>query len=298
MTLFQGLSAFPITPSAPDGKVLTDDLRALVRRLVDAGVDSVGLLGSTGTSPYLDRDQRAAAVRAGVEEAAGRVPVMVGIGALSTQEVLRLAHDAQEAGADAVLLAPISYVPLTEQEVYTHYETVAGALDIPLCVYNNPAYTHFTFSSKLIARLSEVPRIAAVKNPAPAGDAAVKTHLAGLRAQVTAGFSCGYAIDWLCAEAMLAGADAWYSVLSGLFPDVVVPIARAARAGDHATAREHHARLQPLWELLLELGSLRVVYAAANQLGITTAQPPLPLLPLAEADRQRVARTVETLGLA
>ena len=297
MTLFQGLAAFPITPANDNGRLDTEGLRTLIRRLADADVDSIGLLGSTGTYLYLDRTQRRAAVECAVEESAGRVPVMAGIGAVTTHEVLRLAADAQQAGAEGVLLAPVDYIPLSDREVLTHYETVASALDVPLCIYNNPYYTRFSFSTELTARLSEVPGITAVKNPAPAGDTAVRLHLAALRARAADGFSCGYAVDWLATEALLAGGDAWYSVLGGLFPEVCLAITRAAQKGDHATARAQHTTLQPLWELFVEFGSLRVMYAAVNHLGISAAQPPRPLLPLPETDRQRVVRALEALEL-
>lgn len=84
MTIFTGLSAFPPTPADEEGVVDTEALGALVDRLAVAGVDSVSVLGSTGTYAYLDRDQRNRAVTAAVEAAAGRVPVVAGVGALRT----------------------------------------------------------------------------------------------------------------------------------------------------------------------------------------------------------------------
>ncbi|MDH6128681.1 hypothetical protein P3T39_005666 [Kitasatospora sp. GP82] len=130
MALFHGLSAFPITPTYDDGRVDTDGIRRLVGRLAVAKVDSIGLLGSTGTAPYLPRDERRSAIKAAVEEA-GPVPVMVGIGALRTDEVLRLRRDAKDEGASAVLLAPVDYIALTDHEVYTHFETVATVFHCP-----------------------------------------------------------------------------------------------------------------------------------------------------------------------
>ena len=78
-----------------------------------------------------------------------------------------LARDAASEGADALLLAPVSYTPLTEEEVYQHFAAVAEATDLPLCVYNNPGTTHFTFSDALLERLAAVPNIKAVKMPLP-----------------------------------------------------------------------------------------------------------------------------------
>ena len=204
MALFQGLSAFPLTPADEGGRVDTDALRVLLARLVEARVGSIGLLGSTGTSPYLTRAERRRAVEAAVDQAAGQVPGMVGIGALRTDEAVRLGQDAKGAGADAVLLAPVSYAPLTEEEVFTHFATVAEAVGLPLCIYNNPGTTHFTFGDELIARLSRVPQVYAVKNPAPDASA-LPGSLRALRVAAAPGFSVGYSVDGKAAEAMLAG---------------------------------------------------------------------------------------------
>ena len=297
MPLFQGLVAFPITPADAGGRVDAEALRALLGRLTDAGVDSIGLLGSTGSYPYLTREERRRAVEIAVACVGGRAPILVGVGALRTDEAVRLGQDAAGAGADAVLLAPVSYTPLTEDEVFAHFEAVAGAAGLPLCVYNNPGTTHFTFSDALIARLSRVPGIAAVKNPAPDADA-VPGRLRELRAGALEGFSLGYSVDANAAEAMLAGGDAWYSVVGGLFPDVCLRILAAVRAGDAAEARRLNGRLKPLWDLFTEFSSLRVMYAAVNLLGLCAAAPPRPILPLPEAAQRRVGQVLAALDLA
>lgn len=296
MALFHGLSAFPITPAAPDGEVDTDGVRLFTRRLVDAGVESIGLLGSTGAYPFFSREQRRRAVEAAVAEGAGAVPVMVGIGALRTDDVVRLGHDAEEAGADALLLAPVSYTPLTDREVFTHFEAVANAMSLPVAIYNNPGTTHFVFSDDLIARLGQLPNIVALKNPLPV-TGTVGEELARLRTRLPDGFAIGYSGDWGCTEAMLAGSDAWYSVLAGMFPDVCIAIAGAVKRGDVQAARDRNDALEPLWELFRGLGSIRIMYAAANIRGLSSAEPPRPILPLAEEDRRRVHETLDALEL-
>ena len=292
---FTGLSAFPITPAADDGHVDTIALRRLVARLADAGVDSIGLLGSTGSAPYLDRAERRRAIEAAVDEVSGRTPVIVGIGALRTSQVIALGQDAAACGADAVLLAPVSYTPLTEEEVFGHFAAVAEAVDLPLCIYNNPGTTQFTFSPELIGRLGRVASIVAVKNPAPE-IAAMPEVLADLRRRTPAGFSVGTSVDWRAAEALLAGYDAWYSVLGGVLPELCLPIVRAAAAGDAARARRLNAALQPLWQAFMQHSSLRVVYAIVNLLGICRAVPPRPILPLEESAQRQVASVLESLA--
>ena len=295
MTIPSGLSAFPITPSDANGRVDVAALRRLVAPLRAAGVESVGLLGSTGSYPYLSRAERRRALDGALEEA-GASPVLVGIGALRTDEAVGLARDAKAAGAFAGLLAPVSYTPLTEEEVFEHFATIARESGLPLCIYDNPGTTHFRFGPALIGRLSRLPGIVAVKSPAPA-PAQVGAHLAELRSAAREGFAVGYSGDWHCVEALIAGGDAWYSVVAGLFPEVGVALVRAVRSGDLAEARRLNVRLQPLWDLFQDFSSLRVMYASADLLGICRAVPPRPVLPLAGVARQRVAETLRALEL-
>src|SRR5229473_6739037 len=109
--------------------------------------------GSTGTYPYLTREERRRAVETTIEQVAGRMPVLVGIGALRTDDAVKLANDARVSGAAVGLLAPVSYTPLTDEEVFQHFTTVVHESGLPVCVYDNPGTTHFRFSADLVARL-------------------------------------------------------------------------------------------------------------------------------------------------
>ena len=294
--LLQGLSAFPITPSDADGRVDAGALRTLIGRLRAARVHSIGLLGSTGTYAYLSRAERRRALDAALDEVGGQVPILVGVGALRTDEAVRLARDAKAAGAAAGLLAPVSYTPLTEDEVFEHFASVARQ-GLPLCVYDNPGTTHFRFGPALIGRLSRLPGIIGVKSPAPEPQA-VAGHLEDLRRVVPRGCSLGYSVDWHAAEALISGGDAWYSVVAGLFPRAAMTMMAAIQAGDLAEARRLNARLDPLWALFRAFSSLRVMYACADLLGICRAEPPRPILPLDEAARRHVAHALGALDLS
>lgn len=285
MSIFTGLSAFPITPMTASGEVITEDLAGLVRRIEAGGADSVGLLGSTGTYMFLTREERRRAVAAAVGATAS-IPVIVGVGAMRTDEACALARDAASEGAAGLLLAPVSYTPLEEAEVFAHFEAVASATTLPLCIYSNPGTTRFTFSPELVARLARVPGIAAIKLPLPAGDLA--TDLAAFRAAAPE-LSIGYSGDWGCKAALLAGCDGWFSVAGGLFPEAVSALARAAMAGDRDEADRRDAAFAPLWDLFRTHGSLRIVYAAARMMGLTTAEPPRPLLAINDDLRAKVA---------
>lgn len=290
----KGLSAFPITPADRSGKVDPGALRAILSPLLEAGVDSIGLLGSTGTYPYLTREERRRAVETTIEEVAGRIPVLVGIGALRTDDTVKLANDARVSGAAAGLLAPVSYTPLTEEEVFQHFTTVVRESGLPVCVYDNPGTTHFRFSADLVARLSKVEGVIGLKSPAPDVNE-IASHLSGLRRAVPRGFSLGYSADWNCVEALLAGGDTWYSVLGGICPKICVEIVRAVQKGDARRARELNERLRPVWDLFRTHSGLRVAYAMAEK--ICAAEPPLPIQPLPPAIVRTISETIACLQL-
>ena len=296
MNPFRGVSAFPITPQDAAGRVDRDALVRVLARLRDRGLGSVGLLGSTGSAVYLTRDERRRAVEVAVETLGGTVPVLVGIGALRTDEAIRLGEDARAIGADAVLLAPVSYVPLTEGEVEAHCTAVARAVGLPLCLYNNPGTTRFTFGRDLVARLSRIAPIAAIKNPAGGPDATADA-IAAARHEAAAGFSFGWSVDAHAADAMIAGGDAWYSVAAGVFPAPCVAIADAAARGAHDEARRLDATMRPLWDLLVAWSGYRVAHAAAGLLGLTPHDPPRPVLPLPDAARTALAAVIGRLDL-
>ncbi|MDF2809817.1 MAG: dihydrodipicolinate synthase family protein [Microvirga sp.] len=294
MTIASGLSAFPITPVDNSGRVDADALRRLVSRLVAAEVDSIGLLGSTGIYMYLTRDERRRAVEAAVEETAGNVPVLAGIGALRTDDAVKLARDAKAIGAAAGLLAAVSYTPLTQDEAFEHFATVASEGGLPIVIYDNLGTTHFSFTPELVSRLAKVPGIVAIKNPGWKTEDAAR-NLAEQRAIVPDGFSIGCSGDWLATETMIAGADTWYSVLGGLFPQVCLALVRAAQRGDVAEGRRLDRALAPIWDLFQQFSSLRVVYAMAEALDICRTRPLRPILPLPEQAKRRITEILASL---
>jgi len=286
MKLFSGLSAFPITPMTPSGEVIAADLQRLVRNIEAGGADSIGLLGSTGSYMFLTREERRRAVAAAVA-AITTIPLIVGVGAMRTDDAQALARDAQTEGASGLLMAPVSYMPLTEEEVFQHFVAVASVSDLPLCVYSNPGTTNFTFRPDFVRRLTTIPTVTAIKLPLPAnGDMA--SNLAAFRLAAPQ-LAVGYSGDWGCKEALLAGADCWYSVVGGLFPEHAAALTQAAMNGDREDADRRDAAFAGLWDLFQTQGSLRLIYAAANLLGLTDAQPPIPLLGVDDGLRIQLA---------
>lgn len=299
MTHFTGLSAFPLTPFVDDS-VDERSYVALVERLVRVGVDSITALGSTGSYAYLTIEERARAARLAVE-AASEVPVYVGVGALRTSHVLQNTDAARRAGAAGILLAPMTYQPLTPDDVFELFRTVTDSTDLPVIVYDNPGTTHFRFTNELYARIAQLPGIASIKIPGvPADPAAARAHVEAIRGVIPSHVTIGVSGDAFGAAGLNAGCDAWYSVIGGTLPVAALTIARAALDGRAADAVAASDRLAPLWSLFAEFGgSIRVVAAIAEHLDI--APPcclPLPIQGLDAVARARVAEMVRELGLA
>ena len=296
--MFTGLSAFPLTPLRDDA--LDEPAFArLVERLASAGVDSITALGSTGSYMYLDRDERRRVASLAVQHA-GDVPVMVGIGALRTSQVQRLADDAQEAGASAVLLAPVTYQRLGDDEVFGLFEDVTAGLSVPLVVYDNPGTTHVTFTEDPYVRVAALPGVASIKIPGgPTDPAQAAARVRSIRERVPASVALGISGDGLAATGLIAGCDLWYSAIAGTLPAPALALTRAALAGDHAAATAESAWLAPLWALIAEHGSLRVSAAVAEHLGLVGPDSlPRPVRGLDAVARARVAAVVDELALA
>lgn len=295
--MFTGLSAFPLTPVTNDG-IDEAAFARLVRRLATARVDSIGALGSTGSYAYLTRIERERVAKLAIDNADG-VPVMIGIGAVATRDVLLLAEDAQRAGAAAVLLAPVSYQRLSDDEVFGLYEAVTRNLSVPLCVYDNPGTTHFEFSDELHGRIAQLPQVRSIKIPGvPDDPAEAKARVERLRGKIPKSVTIGVSGDWFAATGLSAGCDAWYSVIGGLFPALPLAITRAAQATDVEKAARLSAELAPFWNLFKQHGSLRVMATAAALLGLVTDPClPMPLRGLDEETTRKISTILQTLEL-
>lgn len=300
--MFSGLSAFPLTPftgAGPDdgGAPDLDAFAGLMEHLATAGVDSIGALGSTGGYAYLQRAERRALARTAVR-AAGPTPVIVGVGAMTSREVLGHVEDAEEAGAAGILLPPLGYQPLRPVEVRALVERVTTTTSLPVVIYDNPATTGFTFTGDLHAQIAALPGVVSIKLPPVAEDPQrARADLARLRAELPEDVTLGVSGDRAGARGLLAGCDAWYSVLAGVFPRTCLAITRAALDGDETLARGLSSRLDPVWDLFDRFGSYRVVSAIAAETGLVTPEGlHHPVLPLTGDERAAVRAALNAVG--
>ena len=297
--MFTGLSAFPITPFKNEQVDLVSFDR-LIGNLVDANVDSICAMGSTGLYPYLTREQLFDVAQAAVNQA-GRVPVMAGVGSLRTYDVLRNIETVQKAGVSAVLLAPVSYQPLNENEVYGLYEAASREVSVPICVYENPRVTNFTFSDALYRRLAGLPHIGAIKIPGmPFATNEGASRLASLREILPPSMAVGVSGDQFGAAGMAQGCDLWLSVIGGIFPKTVQTIIQYATSEQANEALALSDSLAGLWQLFANNGGgLRVVAEAAKILGYSEGNNlPAPFLPISDDDRDTLSALIQQLSLA
>lgn len=295
--MLRGLSAFPLTPITHHNVDETAFVH-LIENLVTAGVDSIGAVGSTGSYAYLTRDDRRRVTELAVQHADG-IPVLVSIGAIRLDDVLAIADDAQRAGVNAVMMAPVSYQRLTAEEVYTLYDTVTRHLSVPLCLYDNPATTGFAFTDDLLVDIAALPSVCSIKLSAVSTDPLKgKERINDLRARMPAHVTIGISGDWQAATGFASGCDVWYSVIGGLFPQASLALTRAALAGNHTLAAERSNKLEPLWQLFRIHGSLRVMATAAEILGAASPSClPFPLHTLTGEEKEHLHTVLKVTGL-
>lgn len=294
------LVAYPLTPRGEDGRLLTGSFEHLVDAAITAGASAVGVLGSTGGFAYMPRSARKRIARSAVEVAAGRVPVIVGVGALSTAEVVANLAEAHSAGASGALLQPMAYQPLQPEEIYGLYRDASSSSDIPLWVYNNPGTTGYRFSVDELARLGRLSGVAGFKDRGANG-ADIKDRIAKITAELpqrtAKRLDWGFSGDGLGAQILLSGASAWHSSLAGVLPEICVAITRAATSDRAADAKALQRQLTPLAIIVRQYGGIRVAHSIAQVLGLEPGVLPKPLLPLPPDARTLVQMAVAAIDV-
>jgi len=296
--MFTGLSAFPLSPFKDD-KVNLHAYERILDRLVSAKVQSICTMGSTGLYPYLSLSEKQLLVKKTVELSDG-IPVMAGVGSLRTAGVLHNIEAVQEAGADAVLLAPMSYHPLSNSEVLSLYETASQHLSVPMCVYENPRTTQFSFTDDLYYEVSRLKNIAAIKIPGTCfNDASGETRLAKLRSIVPENVAIGVSGDKFGTSGMASGCDVWFSVIGGLFPRTVLELISISKSAANQNIASASAKYDDIWNMFAKHnGGLRVMASAAEILGYANDEClPKPLMSLNEDDKLELKKVLLNLGL-
>jgi 4-hydroxy-tetrahydrodipicolinate synthase len=286
-----GIIAYPITPF-DDGGIATGRLAALIDTMVNAGVHGIAPLGSTGESAYLSFDEWKTVVDTSVAAVEGRVPVVVGSSDLTTAGTVARAEYAEQAGANAVMIIPVSYWPLTEREIVQHYTAVSDAISIPIMAYNNPATSGIDMSPTLLNHMFEsVENVTMVKEST--GDIQRMLDLKELSSGALPFYNGS---NPLVLKALLAGATGWCTAAPCLRPAPVIALYDAVAAGETDRAAEIYDELLPLLSFIVAKGLPTAVKSGLELLGEPAGVPRLPLLPLDDADRVTLESILEAVS--
>lgn len=266
-----GVSPALVTPLTKDEAVDEAGLRALVR-FVLPHVDGVVPCGTTGEFIYLTPDEQRQVIEIVLDEVAGRVPVIAGAGAPSTRQAIRLAQSAQEAGADACLVVTPFFLHPSDKGIYQHFYEVAGAVDIPIIMYNIPQTVDAYLPRTVIEDLADIPNIVALKDSSGNLTYTMEVlEMTGGRLDVLIGH------DEVVLPALAAGCSGMILASAQVFPEVWQQVYSAIQQGDLNTARALQSSVQKLARIFCRHGGAVAVKAALNMMGIKVGRPRRPL---------------------
>ena len=290
MTELHGVFPYLVSPVDQAGRVQSDVLGRLVNDLIAAGVHGLTPLGSTGEFAYLSNEQRAAIVRATIEAAAGRVPVVAGVAGTATADAVAQARLYAKLGVDGILAILESYFPLEDAQVEAYFRAIADAVDVPVVLYTNPQFQRTDLSLDVIARLSEHPRIRYIK------DASTNTgRLLSImnRCERLAVFSASAHIP---ACIMLVGGVGWMAGPACVIPRQSVRLYELCRAGNWPRAMELQRKLWRINEVFARFNLAACIKAALAMQGYEVGDPILPQRALGADERRVVAAALAAVA--
>ncbi len=273
--MFQGSLVAIVTPMFEDGSLDIPSLNALIDFHIDQGTDGIVIVGTTGESPTVDFDEHCLLIKTAVSQVNGRVPVIAGTGANSTNEAIVLTKKAKELGADACLLVAPYYNKPTQEGLYQHFKAVAQAVDIPQILYNVPGRTGCDITNETVLRLAIHPNIVGIKDAT--GGIERGTDLL-LRAPKD--FAVFSGDDATAMPLMLLGARGVISVTANVAPKLMHEMCVAAAAGDVKLARDINAKLFALHQKLFVEANPIPVKWFLQQMGFIKSGIRLPLVHL------------------
>jgi 4-hydroxy-tetrahydrodipicolinate synthase len=281
---FSGSMVALVTPMHPDGSLDLASYKNLIDWHVQEGTDALVVVGTSGESPTVDMDEHAELIRIAVQHAAGRIPVIAGVGANSTAEAIHLAKHAQSVGAQAGLSVVPYYNKPSQEGIYRHFKAVQDAVDLPTILYNVPGRTVADMSNETVLRLAQVPGIIGIK------DATGDIARAGLLIrEAPKSFLIFSGDDPTAAALILLGGHGNISVTANIAPRAMHDLCVAAAHGDLTTVRRLNAHLAKLNKLLFVEGNPVPVKWALAQMGRMPGGIRLPLCELG-AQHQEVLR--------
>jgi 4-hydroxy-tetrahydrodipicolinate synthase len=291
--MFTGCGTALVTPFRRDHSLDEETLRKLVRRQIDAGIDFLVPCGTTGESPTLTRFEHLRVVEIAVEESGGKVPVLAGAGGYNTDEVIELAKEIEERGADGILSVTPYYNKPTQEGLYRHYRAIASATRLPIVVYSVQGRTGVNVEPATLARLAQIENIVAVKEAS--GNI---SQMANVIHEVPPHFTVLSGDDAIAIPLMALGGRGVISVVSNEIPRQMTDLAQACLRGDYETARTVQARYLPLMNVNFIESNPIPVKAAMGLMGLLDPVYRLPMCPPSAASLAKIEKVLQSVGLA
>lgn len=246
----EGVYPAMLTPFDANGKINEPVLRDIVDFFIDKEVDGLFPVSSVGEFAHLTLDERKRLIDIVVDQANGRVPVTPGVGATYPAHVLEVAEHAKAAGCAAVVICGPYYYSISQGMVEKHFETIADALDMPIILYNIPAFAN-EISPAVIGRLSCRPNIVGIKDSS--GNLTNITHVIDFVQNAKVEFNVLTGSEQLLYPVLCAGGKGSMTGSASVVPELIVKIQRSFMAGDHASARRAQFLLLPLLRQMLSV---------------------------------------------
>jgi len=288
--MFEGAYTAIVTPFNRDGQVDYGKLKALIDLQIRAGIDGIVPVGTTGESPTLDVSEHERVIETTVAACKGRIKVIAGTGANSTAEALELTRFAQSVGADGTLQVTPYYNKPNQEGLYRHFSVVAD-LGLPVVLYNIPGRSGVEIAVDTVVRLAAHPKIVTLK------EAGGNVNRVSQLSALCPSLCLLSGDDSLTLPFMIVGAKGVISVASNVAPKAVADLVHAGLKNDWATARQLHVRYFRLFsDLFLDTNPIPVKAALAMMVLIEETYR-LPLSPMAQGLRDRLAVCLKDAGL-
>jgi dihydrodipicolinate synthase/N-acetylneuraminate lyase len=290
----KGILVAVTTPFTEDAAAVDEAvLAAQVERLIGAGVHGLVPCGTTGEFTTLSPTEYRRVMELYVSAAAGRVPVIAGVGALSTQGAIDLAQHAERVGADAIMLVPPFYDPLDFVALKAFLAAVAESIALPIVYYNVPGATGITLTADQIAELGEIDGIDYLKDTS--GDAVTLTDLLVNRTDKIKAFN-GW--DTLTFFGLASGAEASVWGTAGVVPELAVELWQTlAEKGDLVRARELWKDLWAISDFLESVNYVAGIKAGLELIGHPAGPARFPIQPLPTEERDRFQQILARAGV-
>lgn len=292
-TIFTGMATAIVTPMHTDGSIDYEALGRFVEFQIGSGINGLVVMGTTGENATIEPEDQKKVIAYTVEKVAGRVPVIAGTGTNNTEHVLHNTRNACQVGADAILVVTPYYNKATQNGLVTHFTAVADESTLPVILYNVPGRTGCNLLPKTVAKLSEHPNIAAIKEATGSLAQMIEImHLCGDKIDVYSGE------DGLTVPMMAMGAKGTISVLSNVAPRQSVAMTDACLRGDYAAAAKMQCDLLPLINALFSEVNPIPAKAATAAMGFGADALRLPLTSMEEQNRAVLFAEMKKLGIA